>query len=407
MLKLYDRLPLPADSTTMPMQTKLQTLDLFCKAMLFTGQHHPDPHVNLRVTDEVTALARLHQCDMTSMLRLASRGYNWIRLLAQTAQPNLPLLAAAENAATSGGATPEHILRYESERRSMTLQMILEIIHIYTDEVNMEPTEFKYAALIVSLTLQQLGMGARTEQDIINGAAQHLRWIFPSISTRVLNGFPLTLFPSESANWPFREETSPYAGLRDEHSLGILDAELQMLQRASSIHRLKAMAEEKVDLAIEGGMTECPQRQEPWDIMQQDQDLRLTHYGDHLIAATDLLDADDHQQMTADLQIGRSWLRRPIEAADVVSLEVLWHNTTVPDEFARSHLTLQLRAQIATHVPEDKQAQNRLYTIISPQANEVIDQRVPWILAFKMLTPQRRAVFLYAIKHAAGLLPAP
>ena len=116
------------------------------------------------------------------------------------------------------GTVQTWITHYEAERRSMTLQIILEILHIYTDEAVMEPADFQLAALLISQTLYALGM------DVVNGAALHLRWIFPGISTRVLNGMPISLFPSEG------EKLRTH---RDEHGLGILDAEIQMLRRAS------------------------------------------------------------------------------------------------------------------------------------------------------------------------------
>ena len=75
----------------------------------------------------------------------------------------------------------------------MTLQMILEIVHIYTEEAPMEPAEFQLATLLVSQTLQALRIDLRTTQDVVNGAALHLRWIFPGLSTRVLNGMPMNL----------------------------------------------------------------------------------------------------------------------------------------------------------------------------------------------------------------------
>ena len=63
---------------------------------------------------------------------------------------------------------------------------------------------------------------------------------------------PLNLFPSEGDKRPFRANTNPYSQLRDEHALGILDAEIQMLQRASKLYRYQAMAEEKADMAMGG-----------------------------------------------------------------------------------------------------------------------------------------------------------
>ena len=136
----------------------------------------------------------------------------------------------------------------------------------------------------------------------------------------MLNGIPLPLFPSEGDKWPFRANTNPYSQLRDEHALGILDAEIQMLQRASKIYRYQAMAEEKADMATGGTNTECPQFHESWDIMLQDQELRLLCYEEHLLEASDLLDVDDHQPMTADLQLGRTWLSHPITATEILSL---------------------------------------------------------------------------------------
>ena len=217
-------LPLQPDSSTMPMQSKLTALNLFCKAMLSTGLHESDPDANLFISDEARRLARQDGCALAPSIRLAARSFSWIRLLSQEAQPNLPLLAAAEIASLeSDRPVPSHVSHYAAERRSMTLQMILETVHIYTAEEVMEPDDFKLSALIVSQTIHNLGMDRRVEQDIINGAAQHLRWIFPGISTRVMNGMPICLFPSEGSQWPHEEASNPYAGLEDDNALGILD----------------------------------------------------------------------------------------------------------------------------------------------------------------------------------------
>ena len=108
--------------------------------------------------------------------------------------------------------------------------------------------------------------------------------------------------------------------------------------------------------------------------------------------------------MIADLSLGRAWLLRPMTAADLVSLEVLWQNTIVPESLAKTHVTLQLKGQIEFYSPRDPRAQARLLAILSPLENVVIDQVVPWILAFKMLSPQRRAVFRHALLTAAGFL---
>ena len=52
------------------------------------------------------------------------------------------------------------------------------------------------------------------------------------------------------------------------------------------------MAEEKADMATGGAMTECPQFLESWDIMLQDQALRLFCYEVYLLTSV-LLDVDD------------------------------------------------------------------------------------------------------------------
>ena len=103
------------------------------------------------------------------------------------------------------------------------------------------------------------------------------------------------------------------------------------------------------------------------------------------------------------IQLGRTWLSHPITTAEILSIEILWHKTTVPEKYAKFHLTLQLKGQIESHFPEDPKIQSILLVIISPLANEVIDQSVPWILVFKMLTPERRAIFRHAILKATGL----
>ena len=227
----------------MPMKSKLAALNLFCKAMLHTGKRTQDPDANLYISDEARGLARRENCALAPTLRLAARSYNWIRILSQSAQPNLPLLAEAEMASlTSPIETPPYLKHYEAERSSLTLQMILETVHIYTEEETMEPDDFKLAALIISQTLYNLGMGGQTVRDIVNGAAQHTRWILPSNSTRVLNGIHLCLFPSDTSPWPREEDTNPHAQ-RDEHALGILDAEIHMLKRASTIYRTIAMVD--------------------------------------------------------------------------------------------------------------------------------------------------------------------
>ena len=211
MMHTCPALPLQPDSSTMPMKSKLVALNLFCKAMLHTGRRTSDPDANLYISDEARALARRETCALAPTLRLAARSYNWIRILSQSAQPNLPLLAEAEMASlASPSETPPHLKHYEAERSSLTLQMILETVHIYTDEEVMEPDDFKLAALIISQTLYNLGMGRQTVKDIVNGAAQHLRWIFPSKSTRVLNGIHVCLFPSDVSPWPREEDTNPY-----------------------------------------------------------------------------------------------------------------------------------------------------------------------------------------------------
>ena len=237
MLHTCPLLPLRPDSSTMPMKSKLAALNLFCKAMLYTGKRTSDPDANLYLSDEARGLARRENCMLAPTLRLAARSYNWIRLLSQSAQPNLPLLAEAEMASRlSPTEPPPHLKHYEAERSSLTLQMILETVHIYTEEETMEPDDFKLAALIISQTLYNLGMGGQTVRDIVNGAAQHLRWILPSDSTRVLNGIHLCLFPSDISPWPREADTNPHTQ-SDEHALGILDAEIHMLQRASKIYR--------------------------------------------------------------------------------------------------------------------------------------------------------------------------
>ena len=176
MYRCHERPPLPADSTTMPMQTKLRALNIFCKAMLSTGQHESDPDANLQISDYARRLAQQQQCDLSHSVKLAARSYNWIRLLSQSSQPNLVLLAEAEiRALASNQEFPPHLAHYEAERRSMTLRMILEVVRIYTEEAPMEPAEFQLAALLVSQTLQALGMDPRIIQDVVNGAAQHLQ----------------------------------------------------------------------------------------------------------------------------------------------------------------------------------------------------------------------------------------
>ena len=142
---------------------------------------------------------------------------------------------------------------------------------------------------------------------------------------------------------------------------------------------------------------------EPWEVIRQDQALALLSYAEHLTALHDLLPTNAYQKMRADLHLGSTWLLRSITDAELLSLEAIWHNTTVPESFAKFHLALQLKGQIAVHLPEDHRAQDRLHAILSPLENEVLDQAFPWILAFKMLTPERRSVFRHAILTAAGL----
>ena len=388
----------------MPMKSKLVALNLFCKAMLHTGRSTRDRDANLYISEEARALARREHCALAPTLRLAARSYNWIRLLSQSAQPNLQLLAEAEiESLASLTATPLHSTHYESERSSLTLQMILETVHIYTEEEVMEPDDFKLAALITSQTLHNLGMGRQTVRDIVNGAAQHLRWILPSTATRVLNGIHLCLFPSEISPWPREDDTNPYARLRDEHALGILDAEIQMLKRASTIYRTLVMVDLMVAKTKGERMPDEICLSEPWDVMRQDQALALLSYAEHLTALYDLLPNKTYQMMRADLALGRTWLSRHIDDTERATLEALWHNTTVPDSFAKLHLALQLKGQIAVHLPEDPRAQERLYAVLSPLENEVLEQPFPWILAFTMLTPERRMVFRHAILTAAGL----
>ena len=386
----------------MPMKSKLAALNLFCKAMLYTGKRTSDPDANLYLSEEAKGLARRENCMLAPTLRLAARSYNWIRLLSQSAQPNLPLLAEAEMASLlSPTEPPPHIKHYEAERSSLTLQMILETVHIYTEEETMEPDDFKLAALIISQTLYNLGMGGQTVRDIVNGAAQHLRWILPSDSTRVLNGIHLCLFPSDISPWPREADTNPHTQ-SDEHALGILDAEIHMLQRASKIYRTMAMVDFMVARARGARVPDevCPS--EPWDVLRQDQAMALLSYAEHLTELHDLLTTDAYQKMRTDLRLGRTWLSRPITASELASLEAIWHNTTIPESFAKLHLTLQLKGQIAAHLPEDSRAQDRLLTILSPLENDVLDQAFPWILAFKMLTPERRMIFRYALLTAAG-----
>ena len=350
----------------MPMKSKLVALNFFCKAMLHTGRRTQDPDANLYISDDARALARRENCALAPTLRLAARSYNWIRILSQSAQPNLPLLAEAEMASlASPTETPPHLKHYEAERSSLTLQMILETVHIYTEEEVMEPDDFKLAALIISQTLYNLGMGRQTVRDIVNGAAQHLRWIFPSKSTRVLNGIHLCLFPSDISPWPREEDTNPYARLQDEHALGILDAEIHMLKRASTIYRTTVMVDFMVAKTKEERIPDdiCPS--EPWDVMRQDQALALLFYAEHLTALYDLLPNNAYQTMRANLTLGRAWLLRSITDAELISLEALWHNTTVPESFAKFHLALQLKGKIAVHLPEDPRAQDRLLAILS------------------------------------------
>ena len=144
----------------------------------------------------------------------------------------------------------------------------------------------------------------------------------------------------------------------------------------------------------------CPS--EPWDVLRQDQAMALLSYAEHLTELHDLLTTDAYQKMRTDLRLGRTWLSRSITASELASLEAMWHNTTMPESFAKLHLTLQLKGQIAAHLPEDSRAQDRLLTILSPLENDVLDQAFPWILAFKMLTPERRMIFRYALLTAAG-----
>ena len=340
---------------------------------------------------------------MAPTLRLAARSYNWIRLLSQSAQPNLPLLAEAEMASlTSPTESPAHLKHYEAERSSLTLQMILETVHIYTAEETMEPDDFKLAALIISQTLYNLGMGGQTVRDIINGAAQHTRWILPSHSTRVLNGIHLCLFPSDISPWLQEEDTNPHAQ-RDEQALGILDAEIHMLKRASTIYRTMAMVDFMIAKAKGARVPEDINPGEPWDVIRQDQAMALLSYAEHLTELHDLLPNNAYQTMSTDLRLGRTWLMRSITESELTSLEALWHNTTVPESFAKFHLALQLKGQIAVHLPEYPRAQDRMFAVLSPLENEVLDQSFPWILAFKMLTPERRMVFRHALLTAAGL----
>ena len=95
------------------MKSKLAALNLFCKAMLYTGKRTSDPDANLYLSDEAKGLARRENCMLAPTLRLAARSYNWIRLLSQSAQPNLPLLAEAEMASLlSPTEPPPHIKHY-------------------------------------------------------------------------------------------------------------------------------------------------------------------------------------------------------------------------------------------------------------------------------------------------------
>ena len=130
--------------------------------------------------------------------------------------------------------------------------------------------------------------------------------------------------------------------------------------------------------------------------------MALLSYAEHLTELHALLTTDAYQKMRTDLRLGRTWLSRPITASELASLEAIWHNTTIPESFAKLHLTLQLKGQIAAHLPEDSRAQDRLLTILSPLENDVLDQAFPWILAFKMLTTERRMIFRYALLTAAG-----
>ena len=135
----------------------------------------------------------------------------------------------------------------------------------------------------------------------------------------------------------------------------------------------------------------------------QTQSLSLLRYDEHLALAADFLDPDDHMEMTADLQVGRSCLLRPITACEIASLGALWQSVPVPESLAKFHLTLQLKRQLEAQFPDDTIKQSRLLAIISPLENDTIDHPVPWMLAYKMLTPERRAVFYQAVLLAAEL----